>query len=276
MEIKNLKDTPMADVVAAISESFADYFVPMPGDLMYWEKRFKGARVNLELSFGMFDQGKLVGFIINGVDELGGYKTAFNTGTGVTQSARGHGVTEKLYQYAMPVFKAHGIQYCSLEVIEQNERALHVYSRIGFKVARELKCFKGEISLADIDVDITEIPFSSVETLSRAADAHYSWDHTSTTIKALEDAYKTYKVSSKQGHDIGFFVINPGTGYLAQMEPATDQTENAMQLLAGVASVSGTVKVNNVAAERKHIITALEQAGLDNFINQYEMQMPVE
>ncbi len=275
MEIKNLKDTPLAEVVAAISESFADYFVPMPDDVPYWEKRFKGARVNLELSFGMFDNGKLIGFIINGVDNKAGCKTAFNTGTGVTRNARGHGVTERLYQYALPVFKAHGIEYCSLEVIEQNERALHVYDRIGFKIARELKCFKGDISLEDMDVTITEIPFATVEPLSRAADAHYSWDHTSTTIRAMEDAYKTYKVSSKQGHDIGFFVINPATGYLAQMEPSTDQTENALQLLAGVANVSGTIKVNNVAASRKHIISALEQAGLDNFINQYEMQMPV-
>ncbi|MFA6056947.1 MAG: GNAT family N-acetyltransferase [Taibaiella sp.] len=273
MEIKNLKDTPFGDIVQAIGESFADYFVPLPSEVAYWEQRFKGARVNLELSFGMFDQGKLVGFIINGVDYSNGFKTAFNTGTGVTEAARGHGVTDNLYQYAIPIFKEHGIQCCSLEVIEQNARAIHVYQRIGFNISKRLKCFKGTIDPSDEKVMVQEIPFSALEPQSIAADKFYSWDNSSTAIKASGDIYKCYKVTDESGVDAGYFIINPSSGHMAQFESINDHPGKVSQLLTGVSSVSSTVKINNVDTTRTYITSSFLKAGLENFIDQYEMHM---
>lgn len=273
MEIKNLKDTPIKDIVQAISESFADYFVPLPSEVAYWEQRFKGARVNLELSFGMFDQGKLVGFIINGIDNSNGFKTAFNTGTGVTEAARGHGVTDMLYHYAIPVFKEHGIQRCSLEVIEQNARAIHVYERIGFHISKRLKCFKGTIVPSDEKFTVQEIPFSAIEQESVTVDKFYSWDNTSTAIKASGDIYKSYKVTDEHGTEAGFFVMNPASGYVVQFEPNSDHQLKSSQLLAGINSVANVVKINNVDTHRPYIISSFLKAGLENFIDQYEMQM---
>ena len=273
MEIKNLKDLPFGDIVQAIGESFADYFVPLPSEVAYWEQRFKGARVNLELSFGMFDQDKLVGFIINGVDYSNGFKTAFNTGTGVTEAARGHGVTDNLYQYAMPIFKEHGIQCCSLEVIEQNARAIHVYERIGFNISKRLKCFKGSVTPSDEKVAVQEIPFSTLEPASTAVDKFYSWDNTSTAIKASGDIYKCYNVKDENGTDVGYFIMNPSSGYIAQFEPGSDHPRQALQLLAGVSSVANVVKINNVDTNRTYITSSFLKAGLENFIDQYEMHM---
>jgi ribosomal protein S18 acetylase RimI-like enzyme len=273
MEIKNLKDTPIQDIVQAISESFADYFVPLPSEVSYWEQRFKGARVNLELSFGMFDQGKLVGFIINGIDYSNGFKTAFNTGTGVTEAARGHGVTDDLYQYAIPVFKEHGIQCCSLEVIEQNARAIHVYERIGFSISKRLKCFKGTIVSSDEKVTVREMPFSALEQESKAVDKFYSWDNTSTAIKASGSIYKSYSVKDESGTDAGFFIMNPSSGYVVQFEPNGDHPSKASQLLAGVNNIANVVKINNVDTNRTYITSSFLKAGLENFIDQYEMHM---
>jgi ribosomal protein S18 acetylase RimI-like enzyme len=273
MEIKNLKDTPIQDIVQAISESFADYFVPLPSEVPYWEQRFKGARVNLELSFGMFDQGKLIGFIINGIDQCNGFKTAFNTGTGVTEAARGHGVTDDLYHYALPVFKEHGIQCCSLEVIEQNARAIHVYERIGFSISKRLKCFKGSLASSDEKITVQEIPFPAIEPASIAVDPFYSWDNTSTAIKASGDIYKCYKVLDENETDSGFFIMNPSSGYVAQFEPGNDLPRKASLLLAGVSSITNVVKINNVDTNRTYIISSFLKAGLENFIDQYEMRM---
>lgn len=276
MEIKNLKDTPFADVIAALSESFSDYLVPLPSEVAYWENRFKAARVDFELSFGMFDKEKLVGFIINGIDHIAGVKTAFNTGTGVTKSARGQGVTDKLYQYALPIFKDQGIQRCSLEVIEKNDRAIHVYERIGFSIQKRLKCFKGPITCMDENVVTTQVPFDTIEAQSRATDHFYSWDNTSTSIKASGEQYKSYKVTDAGGAESGYFVINPTSGYVAQLESTTMSTDQTLQVLSGMASVSHVVKINNIDTARTPIISALLKAGLDNFIDQYEMQLSIE
>jgi hypothetical protein len=221
----------------------------------------------------MFDQGKLVGFIINGIDHSNGFKTAFNTGTGVTEAARGHGVTDDLYHYAIPVFKEHGIQCCSLEVIEQNARAIHVYERIGFSISKRLKCFKGSVTSSDEKVTVKEIPFSTLEPQSMAADKFYSWDNTSTAIKASDNIYKCYKVTDESGTDAGYFIINPSSGYIAQFEPGSDHPRHALQLLAGIGHVANVVKINNVDTNRTYITSSFLKAGLENFIDQYEMHM---
>ena len=68
MEIRSLADTNLSDIVACLLEAFEGYFVKMPESIDYWEERFRGARVEYELSFGMFDQDRLVAFIMNGID----------------------------------------------------------------------------------------------------------------------------------------------------------------------------------------------------------------
>lgn len=273
MEIKNLKNTPIGTIVKAIGESFEDYFVPMPSELSYWENRFIGARVNLELSFGMFEQDKLVGFVIHGIDESGGFKTAFNTGTGVTREIRGQAVTDRLYQFALPLLKEQGITRCSLEVIEKNERAIHVYERIGFTIRKRLKCFKGNITQEGKDILVREIPFTEIAAQSKAADHYYSWDNTSIAIRASGDMYKTYRAVSAAGKDAGYFIMNPANGYLAQFEPCSEKATDTQSLLNGVALIAPHIRINNVDTNRTPVISSFLKAGLDNYLDQYEMQL---
>lgn len=270
MEIKNLKDTSLSDIVRAISASFADYFVQLSSEVSYWEKRFTASRVNYELSYGMFEDGQLVGFIINGIDEAGGVKTAFNTGTGVMASSRGHKIIDQLYQYALPYFKAADIRQCTLEVISQNERAIHVYERIGFRTTRELKCFKGTLSVTEPEARVQQVPFADLAATVAANDPFYSWDHTGTAVAASNGHYQCYRVSCN-GVASGYFILNPDTGHIIQFEAAAPDTWRA--LLSGIASIRPEVKINNVNGSRAEVIAALQAAGLDNFIDQYEMQM---
>lgn len=271
MEIRNLATTALSDIVQGITTSFADYFVPLPADVSYWENRFKIARVDFSLSFGMFEGPTLLGFFINGIDETGGVLTAFNTGTGVIPPARGYKVVDQLYAHALPLFRAAGIQRCALEVIEQNDRAIRVYERIGFGITRTLRCFKGSLQLPEEGVQAEVVPFSAIATAVAAADSFYSWDHSSRAMQASGSMYQCYKVKDKTGQEAGYFIINPANGQLAQIEGYTDTA--AATVLQGVASVAPVVKINNVDSGRTAIIETFHKAGLENFINQYEMQM---
>ncbi len=273
MEIKNLKGTSLNDIVQAITSSFADYFVQLSSDVAYWEKRFEAARVDYELSFGMFDNGQLVGFIINGIDELNGIKTAFNTGTGVMAESRGHKIIDRLYAHALPYLKEKGIGQCTLEVIRQNERAIHVYERIGFHISKELKCFKGTLAVTDPGAAVQKVSFDQLRDTARAYDSFYSWDNITAAVVASGGSYQCYTVS-KDGKAIGYFILNPATNHLIQFEVTGDNTQEAIPvLLSGIATIAPEVKINNVDNTRKELTGALLAAGLDNFIDQYEMQM---
>lgn len=270
MEIKNLKDTSLSDIVQAITTSFADYFVQLSSDVTYWEKRFEAARVDYGLSFGMFENGQLIGFIINGIDKLGNVKTAFNSGTGVMASSRGHKIIDQLYTHAVPYFKETGITQCTLEVIRQNERAIHVYERIGFHVSKDLKCYKGTLTVTDPEVTVQQVSFSQLADTAKVYDQFYSWDNTTAAITASGGRYQCYQVF-KGTDNIGYFILNPVTNHLIQFEATAP---NSMKpLLSGIATVAPEIKINNVDGTRTEVIASLQEAGLDNFIDQYEMQM---
>lgn len=273
MNISNLQETPISEIVDCITDSFTNYFVPMPAEVDYWTNRFKSARVDFALSYGMFNEGKLIGFIINGVDRLNGELIAFNTGTGVASKSRGQQITDQLYAFAIPHLKEKGITRCKLEVIQKNEIAVHVYERIGFSITRTLKCFKGSFQPSDANVLTEEVPYSDVTAIARNFDHHYSWENCVNAIELSDNVYKTYKVTDDQKNEIGFFVVNPYNAYIPQLEITTNNTSDWSRLLPAIGKVSPSAKIINIPEERTDMIKALLAAGLENHIDQHEMEM---
>lgn len=273
MNIRNLQETPISEIVDCITDSFSNYFVPMPAEVDYWANRFKSARVDFALSYGMFKEGKLIGFIINGIDKLGDELIAFNTGTGVTSKSRGQQITDQLYAFALPHLKEKGITRCKLEVIQKNEIAIHVYERIGFSITRTLKCFKGTFQSSDAHVQAEEVPYNEIAATARKFDHHYSWENSVNAIELSSNVYKTYKVTDDQQNELGFFVVNPYNAYIPQLEITTDTPSDWARLFAAIGKVVPVVKIINIHEERTDLINALLASGLENHIDQYEMEM---
>ncbi len=268
MEIRNLKNTGLDKIVECLLESFKNYAVPVPTSLDYWDARYKGARVDYEFSYGAFENGKMVGFIINGIDQIQGQLTAFNTGTGVVEAFRGQKIVDQLYNYAMPFFKQKGITQCQLEVIQTNKRAIRVYERIGFEVIRGLKCFKGELNTSPSNMKLHKTDFEQV----KQPDIHYSWDFKNKAIKILSDQYETYSVINEEEENIGYFVINAAHNSLAQLESSSD---NYNDLLKGIGKISNEIRIINVDEKLSEKIAVLQKFGLVNNIDQFEMEMKI-
>jgi len=269
MQIKNLSTTNINQIVACLSDSFSEYAVKMPSDPHFWAKRWKSARVDYALSFGVFDKDKLVAFIINGIDEHEGKRTAFNTGTGVIKSHRGQQLVDKMYAAATPHFKEQGIKKWMLEVLCNNKRAIRVYQRIGFKITRTLKCFKGNLNISNPEITVKPIDFNDRPIKENPNHHFYSWDNRDEAIFTSDD-YKTYLVYDKSEKYIGYFCIIPERDYLVQYE--TD-INNFPSLLAAISSVNSFIKVNNVDSRRVLIVDHLLNAGMENTVDQFEMEV---
>ena len=133
MEIKTLEQTSLALITAAFNEAFENYFIPLRFTEEGMKAKFRSEGIKPRYSLGAFDNGKLVGFILHGYDEVNGVKTVYNGGTGVLSSHRGRGITAALYQYAVPLLAQQGIYSHLLEVIDNNYPAIRVYEKQGFK-----------------------------------------------------------------------------------------------------------------------------------------------
>jgi GNAT superfamily N-acetyltransferase len=274
MHIQNLSTTDLEDIVFSILVSFDGYFVTMPSETRYWADKFKRARVDFSLSFGMFDKDVLIGFIINGIDTFNGELTAFNAGTGVVPKFRKKGIVAKLYAYAFPVFKEQGINRCALEVIQSNAVAIRVYERIGFSTQKSYSCFKGKLSRSKEEVRLEIKKFSSIKNNHQG---YYSWDNCDAGInKSEESTYQIFEVFDSKNQKIGFFVINSKSGYLPQFEIIETSNFQHWQLLFdGIAQIRQDIKINNIDTKRKNVIDALLALGLEKYIEQFEMQLTI-
>ncbi len=268
MKFKNLTDVSIEQIVACLVKAFEGYFVKMPSEPEFWSKRFEYARVEKSLSWGVFDQGELVGFVINAVDYHDQVLTAFNTGTGVLPAYRGKQLVDKMYREGLIHLRERGIEKCSLEVIDKNERAIRVYQRIGFRTKHKLRGYQGEIW----STGTSRIQLGTLEDLMHeAADRNYSWDNRMETIRRAGASYQVYEVYKGSGKTaMGYFIINPDNGYVAQLEALDGDWEGVFD---GISQIQTQVRINNVKEDRAQLISYLTKMNVENTFNQFEMEM---
>lgn len=266
MEIRDLSQTSLAEIVESLVLAFDDYIVKLSSDVDYWAIRFKGARLDTRLSFGVFDGGKLVAFILNGIGNTDGYHTAFNTGTGVLPAYRGQGLVDKIYQFAEASLKASGVEQWKLDVITSNAKAIRVYERIGFERFRLVKCFAGTPpTLPPVSFQLEPLSLEQFAQLTEEAPS--SWDHSLEALSLIWDTYQAYEVFANQS-TAGWFVINPQTGYVPRLESPTNQWPIVFSALQ---SISPYLKINAIDESRSELLQALAAWPLPPTVELFEM-----
>lgn len=269
MEIRNLSGYSTEVIVQCLLSAFENYFVRLPISVEYWENRFTAARVDRSMSFGMFENDRLIGFIINGIDQHEGKLTAFNSGTGVLPAYRGKGIVDDLYAHALPVFRERGVQKCMLEVIQENERALKVYRRIGFRVKRSLTSWKGTLPGAPESFRLKKVDFQKIFDHGLYRPQLYSWDNMAEAVLLSEATKDTFLLLDENETVKGYFTMGAG-GQVVQLMAVREEELSAV--VKSLAPISHEIKFGNIPQERENLLNVLESLGFENTINQYEME----
>ena len=271
MEVKNLSDTPFDTIVGCFLLAFENYFVKMPTEKTYYKTRWQSAKVNFNLSYGMFDQEKLVGFIIHAIDTRQGESIAFNSGTGVLPEYRGRGIVRTIYNHALTDLKKQGIEKSRLEVITDNTVAVHVYQQIGFEITKNYSCFSGRLNcesnpdLNTQEIDLPKVPWNTLPHQDK-----YSWDHQKESV--INSAYSYFEVRFQEKLE-SFFIIDPKRNYLVQMDVFINEAKVWQRLFQAIKKMSESVRIINVDESQKDKMTQLKTYGLECTVKQYEMEL---
>lgn len=277
LEFSNLKNISTAVLLQTFNTSFSDYLVKMQLTREQLERKLVTDAIDLNLSAGAYEDGRLIGFILHGINELGDKKIAYNAGTGVIPSKRGTNLTKAMYQYILPLLEKEGITRCILEVLEKNFPALKAYSAVGYELKRELVCFKGIPKITKTNkkaLDIREIKQADWTTLSTFWDWQPSWQNSITAIQHSGEHSKMIGIYLKNKL-VAYISYNPLNNRIAQF--AVDKSHRragyGKALFHYVFRKNKTeIAVINVDIESSTTITFLGSIGLFPYIYQYEME----
>jgi ribosomal protein S18 acetylase RimI-like enzyme len=143
------------ELAALFTAGYEDYHVPISVDAATLSFMAAAWDYDLDASRVARRAGEPVGVCVLAVrgDE------AWIGGLGVVAAARRAGIGERLMTATLDRARELGVREVRLEVIRENERAIPLYERLGFRVTRELEVW----SLPGATAPVEEIP---------AAEAH--------------------------------------------------------------------------------------------------------
>lgn len=276
MIVRTLKQTHPGDVVNCLVVAFENYYVKVSTDYDYWINRWKAARVDYSMSAGIFDDNKLVGFILHGIDtDENGTLTAFNCATGILPEYRKRGFVQELYQYLFPALQAGGVEKCGLEVITQNDIACQSYERAGFEVKKRYKCFFGKLeptgALGGL-LAFTKTAKPNWGSYANMKRCKFSWEHNDKAVNAAgEDAFDFWELYD--GTQISGYAILRPNGHIVQFGAVADAYMHP--LFDGIAGVTTQVRIVNIEETATDTCDFLISRLLKNTIDQYYMEYSI-
>jgi ribosomal protein S18 acetylase RimI-like enzyme len=274
-ELKTLENIENAALVETFNAAFAGYFVKIRLNEESLANKILAENILLEKSVGAFVNGRLVGFILIGIDVLDGKKIAYNAGTGIISDFRGQGLTVRMYDFFFDFLTPESIHLHQLEVISTNSAAIKVYEKTGFTKTREFCCFKGKIlSSNQIQFEInaiSSIDDSLIETF---------WNYEPSYQNSLNSINRTLKSTILLGafrsdELVGYIAFAAESGRVKQFGVAANFRNmgigHALFALAQEKSSKKELSVINIDKRDGETIRFLHNFGFAPIIEQYEM-----
>lgn len=281
MEIRSLKDISFDALYAAWDEAFKGYAASWSREELQKDLRRRG--YTPELSFGVFDNDRLVSFTLNGIGTFNGIKTAYDTGTATVADYRGKGLATRIFEAAVPYLKEVGCQQYLLEVLQDNTGAISVYKKLGFAITRGFNYFRQEVDKIKIkhttplhNIEIKPITIALKNVMMAFGDHSPSWQNGFESIERVPNDFVI--TGAYKGNElIAYGILAPATGDITQLAIHKDHRRQGIgsAILHSLlqSNKSDKIKVINTEQTDHSITSFLEANGIPKGGSQYEMML---
>lgn len=190
-------------------EGFADYIIKFELSERQFQNHITLNGVDLNRSAGCFDADRPVGVSLNGFGDWEGKATVYDAGTTVIPEYRRRGASRAMFDWMIPMFAEEGYKQFLLEVITQNDPAVSLYEKLGFRRTRELLLLEADptVSLerpSPGEIEIREIHRHEDIPFALFWDGKPSWQN---SLAAVERSIQMKRL-------LGAFVGNECVGYI--------------------------------------------------------------
>lgn len=283
--IRSLSDVAFADIHEAFVDAFADYATGA-GTVREEVLRHRAAKngFNPNLSAGFFDDRRLVGFTLVGIDRFDGVRAAYDIATGIRSSHRGTGLAGRMVEFIAPRLAKEGVERFYLEVLRDNAPAIRAYERAGFAVTRRFDCFAlDREAFTGTDRPDLDVELADRRALALGADWLAwapSWENAVSSIARVVDETIVLTARLKE-RLVGVLAYNPELRWiqLLAVHPSARRQGVASKLLAALMKAqpsTDTFKFNNVQSDDRTTLDFLQASGFRFAVGQFEMMRPIE
>ena len=262
------------------TEAFSDYVYPFALTETQFQNHIALNAVDLDQTIGCIDDGRLVGFSLNGFGLWDGKETVYDAGTGVVPTYRRQGISDAMFEMMIPIFQERGIKQCLLEVIKGNDGAIDLYKKLGFDTTRELALLQcdGVITSAyepPSDVEIREIDDPDWAQLSTFWDGSPSWQNSIDAV-GRSSAMKKIAGAFTDGRCVGYVVYSSQFGRIAQMAVSFNYRNRGIgtMLLQKVQCDTAqgySLQIINIDKDLSAAVSFFAERGFYERLSQYEM-----
>ncbi len=271
--IKSLESTDPNDIVDCLNEAFLDYIIPMKMPYEYWISRWDAARIDYNLSFGYFDNGKLVGFVLHGIDQKEDKTSFFNMGTGVLPSHRGQRIVKQIYDICYHELLRSGCEQGLLEVIQSNNKAIKAYQSVGFALDLELISFKGRSINYTHNFIFSEVIPERLDRYLDYIEHRLAWEHTPQTIMYDKSQFTFYEMH-KENSLLGFAIIkNLNLDVTIFGVKDGNWKKYGAALFSEIQKRHSEYKIINIDSRDTELINFFEENKFKVLIKQFEMKL---
>lgn len=277
--ISSLANTSVNELYTAFDAAFSDY--PRRWTAAEFEYDMNRRGYTPSISFGAFDDNKLVSFTLNAAGVFNGLPTAYDTGTGTLKEYRGKSLVSKIFDTTLPFLKQAGIQQYLLEVLQVNEAAISIYKKAGFSISRSLNYFIQDVAELEIRqrnfpaaITIREIDLQYKTAMQQMWDFIPSWQNSLDSIERVSGSFKILGAFENETL-AGYGIIAPASGDIPQLAVAPSYRRqgigtailHALQQL----NIHTSTKIINTDNTCQSIRAFLEYHNIPKRGSQYEM-----
>lgn len=260
---------------------FSDYQVNVEMPLSKFQEMLQQRGYVQKASIGVFQNEKLVGFVLNGIRDWNGKVTSYDVGTGVIETYRKQGITSYMFQNSKQLLQKMKVEQYLLEVIQTNTSAVQLYKKQGFNTLRDFECFhldKNKYNMKAIYKvkNVNTINQNVWMKLTEFWDFEPSWQNSIESINAVSDKF-IYSFVYLNDAIVGYGIMDKKTGDIPQIAVNKNYRRKGIgrSILTDLIknSESNRISVINVECQDKSIINFLFKLGFEHWVSQYEMAL---
>jgi len=277
----------MPDLYQTFIEAFSDYALDMSQltEQSLYNRGLKNG-IDFESSVGVYANGKMIGFTMIGLDRWKNALAAFDVGTGIIKSHRGRGIAQEMFRVAVPELRAQGVKKFVLEVLQENEPAIKAYQKTGFRITRELDCFKLDLAKTrfkkdtTLPIEIRAIRQDQLSPFEPFLDWHPSWENSFASIKRIPDRVFLF-AAVHQDRDAGLIAYYPALNWIMSIAVKHSYRRQGVgtsllkHLVQQLDHKPASVKLLNVEHTDRSMIRFLNEVGFELYTRQFEMEFDI-